>query len=289
MPEEIENGCLWLWEKTTDYILTEWLLDALPTLYEQDEIIYEYNQWTTKSCTVYSAIGAVSDLFNIEIPESTQKERDKGSYNHWRKEWAGRWVQLAVDYICDCYNNSEYAKKYWKVAYYSIDMKDDDLVQKVLAKRYTICTGYDWNAKYNNDRNDNWILDGTDFWKATYGHAVNAIRPVGWTVRARIKDNYKGRTNNKWLPTNIYGVAHNFSEIPCFFGRWFVYTKVKEDNLERIKKLNEMRTKILNWKEINSELRHLSDSKYHQDKLHDMNDFYRDWLSYIDNELKSLM
>ena len=46
MEEEIiENGCLGLWEKPTDYILTEWLLDNMPTLYQQDEIIYQYNQW----------------------------------------------------------------------------------------------------------------------------------------------------------------------------------------------------------------------------------------------------
>ena len=161
-------------------------------------------------------------------------------------------------------------------------MKNNALVKKVLDKRYTICTWYDWNSKYNNDIDDNGVLNGVEFWKRTYGHAVNAI----WWINtpSRIKDNYY-----ETAKYNIYGVEHEFSEIPCFFNKWYVFTKVKEDNLERIKKLNEMRTKILNWKEINSELRHLSDSKYHQNKLHDMNDFYRDWLSYIDNELKSLM
>jgi hypothetical protein len=39
---------------------------------------------------------------------------------------------------------------------------------------------------------------------------------------------------------------------------------------------------------VNSELWLLSGSKEHKDKLHDMNNFYRDWLSYIDGELKEL-
>jgi hypothetical protein len=286
MPEEMENGCLWLWEKTTDYILTEWILDALPTLYPQDEIIFQYNQWkqkwSKKSCTLFSPIGAISDLMNIQIWMDRAEEWDKDSYNHWRKEWEWRRVQLWVDHICKKYNESDLAKEHWKVAYYSIDLKNNALVKKVLDKRYTICTWYDGNSKYNNDIDDNGVLNGVEFWKKTYGHAVNAI----WWINtpSRIKDNYY-----ETAKYNIYGVEHEFSEISCFFNKWYVFTKVKEDNLERIKKLNEMRTKILNWKEINSELRHLSDSKYHQDKLHDMNDFYRDWLSYIDSELKSLM
>ena len=283
--EEIENGCLWLWAKETDYKLTEWLLDALPTLYPQDEIIFEYNQakqsWSKKSCTLFSPIWAISDLFNIEISLSTAEQRDTSSYNNGRMKDSGRYVALWVDHIVKEYNNSEYAKKYWKAAYYSVDLKDNSLIKKILDKRYTICTWYQWNAKYNNDKNKDWILNGTTFGASTYGHAVGAI----WSTKypARIKDNYKGTEHN------IYEVEHEFSEIPCFYDKGYVITKVAEDNLERVKQLNEIRTKILNWKEINSELWHLSGSDYHKNKLHDMNDFYRDWLSYIENELKSLM
>ena len=41
---EIENGCLWLWYETTDYLLMEWDVDNLPNLYQQDDIRFEYNQ-----------------------------------------------------------------------------------------------------------------------------------------------------------------------------------------------------------------------------------------------------
>ena len=97
----IIDWCLGLWDKPTDYILTEGLLDALPTLYQQDEIIFQYNQWkqkwSEKSCTLFSPIWAISDLMNIEIPLSTIKVRDEWSYSHWRMKDSWWYVALWVD------------------------------------------------------------------------------------------------------------------------------------------------------------------------------------------------
>ena len=285
MTEEIENGCLGLGEKKTDYILDEWLLDALPTLYQQDEIIYQYNQWTQdwsiKSCTIFNPIWALSDLFNVEIPLDTIKKWDASSYNNGRVKWQWWYVAMWVEHIVKEWNASEFAKKYWKAAFYSVDIKNDDLVKWILDKRYTICTGYQWNANYNKDKRDG-VLEGTEFGSPTYWHAVNAIRWIN--TPERIKDNYY-----KSISYNIYDVTHPFSDISCFYDKWYVITKVAEDNLERVKKLNEMRTKILNWMETNSELWHLSWSQTHKDRLHEMNDFYREWVAYIDSELKTLM
>ncbi len=285
MTEEIENGCLGLGEKKTDYILDEWLLDALPTLCQQDEIIYQYNQWTQdwsiKSCTIFNPIWALSDLFNVEIPLDTIKKWDASSYNKGRVKNSGWYVAMWVKHIVDEWNSSEFSKEYWKAAFYSVDIKNDDLVKWILDKRYTICTGYQWNANYNKDKRDG-VLEGTEFGSPTYWHAVNAIRWIN--TPERIKDNYY-----KSVSYNIYDVVHPFSDLSCFYDRWYVITKVAEDNLERVKKLNEMRTKILNWMETNSELWHLSWSQTHKDRLHEMNDFYREWVAYIDSELKTLM
>jgi hypothetical protein len=59
-------------------------------LYQQDEIRYEYNQnnqaWSKKSCTVFSAIGSVSDLWNYEVPLSEIKEYDTNTYSRGRVE-----------------------------------------------------------------------------------------------------------------------------------------------------------------------------------------------------------
>ena len=54
--EELENGCLGVWEQNSDFLI-EWFEDNLPTLYQQDDIIYEYNQFKSewsKKAVLYS-------------------------------------------------------------------------------------------------------------------------------------------------------------------------------------------------------------------------------------------
>ena len=286
MPEikEMPNGCYWLWEKPTDYILTEWIADWLPTLYQQDEIIYEYNQfaqkWSQKSCTLFSPIWAISDLFNVEIPLNVIKKWDEDSYNNRRAKDSGWYVSSWVDHICKEWNNSEYGEKYGKVAYYKIDMKDNELVKKILEKRYTICWGYQGNATYNNDKNDNWVLDWTEFGNPTYWHAVGII----WSTKypARIKDNYKGSKNN------IYEVANSFDKIDCFYIGWYVITKVAEDAIEEVKRLNKMKTECLNCIESLWKIWHLTNEKNFQEVLHYTANKLRDKVKTCDEMLLKL-
>lgn len=283
---DIGNGCLGLWEKKTDYIMDEWLLDALPTLVQQDEIIYQYNQWTQtwseKSCTIFSPIGAISDLFNVEIPLATIKKWDADSYSKWRHKDSWWFVAMWVEHIVDEWNASDYAKQYWKAAFYSIDLKNDDLVKWILDKRYTICVGYQWNSSYNKDKKD-WILDWTDFGSPTYWHAVGAI----WSTDdcpQRIKDNYY-----KSISYNIYDVKHPFSDLSCFYDRWYIITKVAEDALEEVKRLNEFRTNLLHAIELNSAMRHQTNDKNYQSILHYMNEKNRKKLKDCDEQLAKYM
>lgn len=284
MEEEIQNGCLWLWEKPTDYILTEWLLDSLPTLYNQDEIIFQYNQWANKrslkSCTLFSPIWAVSDLWNIEIDLAEAKEWDEESYNKWRPKDSGWRVALWVHHICECRNNSKHWKELWKIAFYSFELRDNALLQKIFSKRYTVMTGYQWNATYNADKNKDGILNWTSFWASTYGHAVNTIRWIN--TPARIKDNYN------WTKYNIYDVEHEYKDIPCFYERGYIFTKVKEDNLERLKELNEFRTILIQTIENNSSMRHQTNDVKYQKELNAMNNSNRKKLKDIDEQLKLL-
>ena len=78
--EELENGCLGIGGQPTDYLICDGFEDALPTLYQQDDVIFEYNQskqeWSKKSCTIFSAIGAISDLFNYQFTLDEIKEID---------------------------------------------------------------------------------------------------------------------------------------------------------------------------------------------------------------------
>ena len=277
MPE-IENGCLWIGIQTTDYLL-EWFDDSLPKLFQQDDIIYEYNQykqqWSKKSCTIFSAVGAISDLFNYQFTYDEIREIDELSYTKWRFKDSWWWVQSAVKLVADRWN--ERMKD--KVAYYRVSLNDNDLVKSILDKWYTLMTSFQWNGKYVKDYMEDNILNWTSFWSATFGHAIN--------VR-NIKGKRSCKDSSAWSKENIYELEHLLSEITCYSPNAYIYTKVKEDNLERIKKLNEIKAKIVNWMGINSELWHLSWSEEHKNKLHDMNNFFRDWLSYIDGELKEL-
>ena len=82
---ELETlGCLGTGNEITDYVLCDGDIDLLPNLYQQDNIRYEYNQsnqsWSKKSCTIFSAMGMVSDLMNYEFSLKELKEVDELSY-----------------------------------------------------------------------------------------------------------------------------------------------------------------------------------------------------------------
>lgn len=284
MDETKYQGCLWDWAENTDYVLCNGDWDLLPPLVKKDEIRYEYNQyankWSWVSCTVFAAMGMLSDLINYEFSYDQIKEVDELTYTteKYPKRTRGKWyyVKYAVAIVADRYNNSELSKKYGKVAYYRLSKYSDEIIEDVIDKLYTI----DWNmcpnAKYNQDKAD-WMLDGTDYWKETNWHSLCVIKKK---EQRSVKDS--------WSSNRVYGLKHKLSEISNFWANFYVYTLVKEDNLERVKKLNEIKAKIVNWMGTNSELWNLSWSKLHKNKLHEMNNFFRDWLSYIDGELKEL-
>lgn len=281
--EEIMNGCYWLGEEATDYLLTGEEAEWLPKLVQQDDKIYEYNQSWTPHCTLYSAFGAVSDLFNYEF---TQKEIDEiveESYQRGRVKWQWWYVKNAVDLVADYWN--EHHWDLWKVIYYRISLYDTALVDKILKKNYTLCSWYNGNAKYNEDRNDNGILNWVSFPWATYWHAVSWI---GRGSKRYIKDNYKGRKSWK-LPTNIYEVEHTPADLvswQCYFANAYLYVKV--DNTEEIKRLEEMKTECNNCITSLWKLRHLTNDKKFQDSLHSVADEIREKIKTCNDMLNEL-
>lgn len=287
MEEENVLWCLGIWEEDTDYVLCNGDSDLLPPLVKKNEIRFEYNQWANEwsknSCTIFAAIWMLSDLIDYEFSTKQIKEVDELSYTTTKYpsiRQRGKWwyVKYAVDLVADRYNSSELSKKYWKVAYYRISKYDDDIVEDCIGKLYTIDWNYCPTTKFAQDYLADGMVDWTDFWYQTNWHSVDVISKE-W--QRSVKNSYKGRKYN------IFWLKNKLSAITNFWPYFYVYTLVKEDNYERIKKLNEMKSKILNWMQINSDLWNLSWSKTHRDKLHEMNDFYRDWISYIDSELKN--
>jgi hypothetical protein len=273
MEEEV-IWCIWLWEQNTDYVLCNWDSDLLPPLVKKDEIRFSYNQyknkWSYASCTIFAAVWMLSDLMNYEFSYDEIKEIDELSYTRWRIRGQWWWVQSAVKLVADRWNE----KMDRKVAYYRISKYDNEIIEDVIGKLYTIDWNLGLNSKYNEDKKD-WMIDGTDFGTQTSWHSVCVVN-MEW--QRSVKDSWS-------VP--YYWLKNKLSAITNFWVYFYVYVPV-EDKLERVKKLNEIKAKIVNWMGINSELWHLSWSEEHKNKLHDMNNFFRDWLSYIDGELKEL-
>lgn len=285
MDEEI-LWCLWDWHTDTDFQLCKWDSDLLPKLVKKDEIRFTYNQylnsWSYVSCTVFAAVWMASDQTNYQFSYDEIKEIDDTSYEnpefvHIRHRWEWAYVSDMVNHVRKRWNkNKKLVEKYWKLASYCISKYDDEIIEDVINNLYTIDWAVNLNTKYNEDKKD-WMLDGTDFWKWTVWHSVDIICKE-W--QRSVKDS--GSMPYYWL-------KHKLSEIKNFWTYFYVYTLVKEDNYERIKQLSRMITLIDQWLPINSELWELSGSEYHKNKLHDMNDFYREWRDYMKNELKTLM
>jgi hypothetical protein len=238
--EEI-NGCLWLWAENSDFLLSWWEVDSLPELTQQDDKIIEYSQSWTPHCTLYSAFGAVSDLFNYQFLQKEIDEMVEESYKRGRIKWEWWYVKSAVNLVADYWN--EHHSDLWKVVYYRVSLSDTELVDKILSKNYTLCSWYRGNSKYNADYKEDCILNWVSFGTWTYWHAVSRI---GRNGNRYIKDNYKGRKNWK-LFTNIYKVEHTPSELVSggtYFQDAYVYVKV--NNEEEVRRLETLKTECLN-------------------------------------------
>jgi len=287
---EIQNGCLWLWDKPTDYVLLSWDLKNLPKLFKKDNIRFEYNQdaqtRSKKSCTIFSAVGGVSDLVNKEFDLWEIREIDEESYNRGRVKNEGRYVQNAVKLVKDrCNSNKKFVSEYGKLAYYYVWKYDDETVEWVIDMLYNICTGFYGNSLFVSDYRKDSILNGTDFGASTFWHAVNVIKDG---VR-KVKDNYKGRkTYDGKKDNNYYELQHKISEIKNFHTWGYVFTLVSEDNYERINELNQAKSKILQVIPLNSEIRHFLNDTTYKNLLHTMNDANRKKLEDIERELAKL-
>ena len=232
-------GCLWDWAEDTDYVLNDWDIDLLPTLYEQDQIRYEYNQgnqwWSIKSCTIFAAMWMLSDLMNYEFSLAELREVDKLSYENGRIQNQWWYVKDAVKLVAKWWNKNHRDK--WMVAYYRIS-KYSDMVDIATKLWYTLDTNYCPTVEYAKDYYLDWVLDWTEFGTKTNWHSVCVIND--W-VR-KIKDNYKGRMTADWTKNaNIYEVKNPLAKITNYWPNLYIYTKVQEDNYEEIKRLNEIK------------------------------------------------
>lgn len=277
--------CFGTGEQCTDYILNEWDGWLLPELYQQDDIRFEYNQWNQTwskvSCTIFSAMWAVSDLMNYEFSLDELKEVDELSYKKWRIRWEWWRVKDAVDLVAKWWNEKH--GDLWKVAYYRVS-KYSTLVDDILEKWYTMVTNCCPTTEYRADYKKDAILDGYDFWKNANWHAIDII----WNNWHRsTKDSYKWRKTTDWTKDcNKYELKHALDKLTNYSNYLYVYTKVAEDNMEEIKRLNEFKAQLMQAIEMNSKLWHMTNDENYKNKLHDMNEANRSKLEDIQIQLR---
>lgn len=269
--EENKLWCLGDGAESRDYLLCEWDTDLLPTLVRKDEVRYEYNQykysWSYVSCTIFAAVGMISDLFNYKFTYDEIREIDELSYTRGRVRWQWWFVQSAVKLVADWWNE----KMDRKVAYYRIAKTNDSIVEDALDKLYTLDWNYCPTKEYNEDKAD-WMLDGTEFWKQTNWHSVCVVKK-GW--QRSIKDSGS-------VP--YYWVRNKISKISNYWPSLYIYVPVN-DNLEEVKRLNEFRTNLLLAIETNSKMWHQTNSENYRVKLHNINEEHRKKLQDIEKEL----
>lgn len=268
-------GCLGDWAENTDYLLCNWDENLLPPLVKKDEIRYEYNQyknsWSYVSCTIFAAVGCLSDLMNYKFSYDEIKEIDELSYERGRIRWQWWYVQSAVKLVADRWNE----RMDRKVVYYRISKYDNDIIENAINSLYSI----DWNMcptkEYNEDKKDG-MVDWKDFWNKTSWHSVWVVNKSG---QRSVKDS--GSVPYYWLKNKL-------SEITNFWTYFYIYVPAN-DNLEEIKRLNEFRTNLINSIELNSKMRHQTNDTNYQSILHYVNEKHRKKLKDIDEQLAKYM
>lgn len=285
MIEEIENWCLWDWYENTDFLLTEADIYTLPELYTQDTIRYDYNQWkqtwSKKSCSIFCAVWAMSDLKNYQFSLDEIYEIDWLSYKKGRVDWQGRYTKNAFALVCDWWN-----KKFPEnpAAYYAIPFANDEKCEMIMEKNYNLWVSFNYTKDYAMDAADNGEIDRAKKWEEKLvWHCVNEIIK-DW--RKQIKDNYA------WSKSQYYKVNVSNSALYnawIFHTRAYLFTNVKEDNIGEVKRLERVKTACLNALEYNSQLWHETNDKTLQKKLHDTNEWIRNNnLKYIEENLAKL-
>lgn len=242
--EEEVLGCLGDWAENSDYVLCNGDSDLLPPLVRKDEIRYSYNQyknkWSYTSCTIFSAVGAMSDLQNYEFSYDEIKEIDELSYERGRVRGQWWYVQSAYKLVADRWNEKHPDKP---VVFYRISKYDDEILENAINNLYTIWWNMHPTKEWNEDRKD-WMIDGTKFWTSTNWHAV-------WIVNKEWQRSVK----DSWsIP--YYWLKNKVSALTNFWANFYIYVLV-EDNLEEVKRLNKIKAECNLLIEHLWNLRHL--------------------------------
>jgi len=197
------------------------VVDA-PKSFWDYQIEYHQPDVSNSSCSLHACLWALSDLTGYKFG----LEEIKWLWNEAKKdgasEWWGWWMYKAVDLVRHYRNNTHPLSTItsWQIRLGWNKYRD------VLDKWYSVIVGYRWNRLYNNDVDDNCILEWYEFGEGTYWHAIRTykkrpndfgklVNGIYWT------DNYE-KTKN----CNVYRLAQNarLIENNVFFSYGYFYS-----------------------------------------------------------------
>ena len=276
---------LWDGHEDTDFQLTYEEVEGLPALFLQDDVRFDYNQWkqkwSKKSCTIFSAIGAISDLWNYQFPLSEVKEYDDLSYTLGRKDWYGWYTKEAIEMSCKKWNQDH---PDMPVVFYSIHNKEDDKINKIIQKNYDFNISFNYTYDYCLDLAEDWCIDRANRnTKTIVSHAVCQIYK-DWCKS--VKDNYA------WSNKQYYKVKATNNDLwkaNILHPWWYLIVKVAECNYAELKRMEKVKLACLNSLEANSRLREATNDATLKKKLHDTNEWIRNNnLKYIEQKTNEL-
>ena len=176
----------------------------------------QYNQLDTgkTDCTLYASMWAISDLVWKQWTLEERQDIHNKAIAQWLspKDW--RWLYKAVDLIRREYNKtvpfdqilSSYTMKVGSEEFWSL-----------LFNNYSVITGYRGNRAYNEDVNDNCIVDNDDIGASTYWHCIRL------TIKGKfiyVVDNYFWKKQ-----CNVYRIDV-FKQLVAkwvFFNNWYIF------------------------------------------------------------------
>lgn len=176
-----------------------------PTLiqYNQDE--YEQN-----TCTVYAAMGAWSAVTGKEIEADKRKEIVQEAIKRWLDTSIWWRVHSAVKLVYDMM---------WEVSFVSVPVWSDDYFEAI-KRGYHLVAWYNGNRTYNNDRDNNGVVEINNWGKTSYWHC---IRHKNYTD-LEVVDNYPARKTNIYQLPNIQEKQKVWGQI--FYNAYFYIPKL---------------------------------------------------------------
>lgn len=197
----IKNGVIAELYSDKDYELSGALsllnLPNAPKRFSDSKIQYQQTEISEMCCTMVGSLTAFSNLTGYVFTVSQMKEIWELCKKQGASDSYGFYLNKAVDIIREYVNKLNIGK----FVTFRVGIGFDEYYG-VMKKGYMVVTGYSGNGKWNNDKNDNGVIDDVEFGESTYTHIIATFDDDANTKNSiNVVDSYL-----KTSPKNIYKI-----------------------------------------------------------------------------------